>query len=135
MKIGEVADQLGLRASAIRYYEKTGLIDPPSRVSGKRRFDDRTINLLKFVQLAQAAGFTIAEIKTLIDGYEMNSRPGALWRTLALEKKQQIQQKLADLENMDRVLDKFLECKCASLNECVSDASAANHSPKRRPMR
>ena len=63
MKIGELADQIGIAASTIRYYEQVGLIDPPERIGGQRRFPKSAVQALRFIQLAQAGGFTIAEIK------------------------------------------------------------------------
>ena len=66
MKIGEVARRLGVPASTIRYYEREGLIERQHRVSGRRQFDERALLMLQFAQLAQAAGFTIAETKGLL---------------------------------------------------------------------
>ena len=61
MQIGDVARKLDMPASTIRYYEKVGLIERQQRVSGRRQFNDRALFALRFVQLAQAAGFTIGE--------------------------------------------------------------------------
>ena len=69
MKIGELADQLGVASSAIRYYEQVGLIKPPLRISGQRSFPESALKTIRFIQLAQAGGFSIAEIKTILDGY------------------------------------------------------------------
>lgn len=123
MKIGELADTLGMAPSAIRYYEKEGLIDPPLRQSGQRQFAPRAVKTLQFIQLAQAGGFSIAEIKTLISGYGNGGRVGDRWKLLASIKKQDIQQQIAQLQRVDRVLDELLKCKCATPEECVERAS------------
>ncbi len=67
MKIGDVAERLGIPVSTIRYYEKVGLIEHQRRVSGRRDFDERALFALQFIQLAQAAGFTIVEMKSLLE--------------------------------------------------------------------
>ncbi len=121
MKIGELANQIGVAPSTIRYYEQVGLIDPPERISGQRRFPQRAVQILRFIQLAQTGGFTIAEIKTILDGYP-NTRPGEQWHTLAKKKKQEVSQKIRELEHVDSVLDALLKCQCASIDECVDRA-------------
>ena len=62
LTIGEVARRAGIRTSALRFYESIGLMPLPKRVSGRRRYEENTVQMLKIVQLAQDAGFTIAEI-------------------------------------------------------------------------
>ena len=66
LAIGEVARRAGIRTSALRYYDSIGLMPAPKRVSGRRRYDESTVQMLKVIQLAQQAGFTVAEIQTLI---------------------------------------------------------------------
>ncbi|MEP6995934.1 MAG: MerR family transcriptional regulator, partial [Acidobacteriota bacterium] len=66
MQIGELSRRTGLSPSAIRYYEQERLIPPPARVSGRRLFDQRALAQLVVVQLARDAGFTIAEIRSLV---------------------------------------------------------------------
>ena len=121
MKIGELADQIGIAPSTIRYYEQVGLIDPPERISGQRRFPKSAVAFLRFIQLAQAGGFTIAEIKTIFDGYP-NTRLGDQWRVLAEKKKLEIGQKIQELEQVGSVLDALLTCECDTIDECVDRA-------------
>lgn len=63
LTIGEVARRAGLRPSALRYYESVGILSPPQRVSGQRRYDATALQRIALIQLAQRAGFTIAEIR------------------------------------------------------------------------
>ena len=97
MKIGDVAAELGIPASTIRYYEKVGLIEPQRRVSGQRAIDDKAVSTLRFVQLAQAAGFSIAEMRTLQDGYSADPHAGRMWRTLAGEKQTAVRDQISAL--------------------------------------
>ncbi len=122
MQIGEVAERLGIPASTIRYYEKMGLIETQPRVSGRRSFDERAIFALRFVQLAQTAGFTVAEMKSLLESYAEDPSPGGMWTSLAEGKRATIRQQIKSLKQMDRTLTQLLKCECASLNDCVEIA-------------
>ena len=63
MAIGEVARRAGLRASAIRYYEKIGLLPKTERISGQRRYQPGILNHLAVIDVAKRAGFRVDEIK------------------------------------------------------------------------
>jgi DNA-binding transcriptional MerR regulator len=75
MSIGEVARKMGLRSSAIRYYERLGLIPKAPRLGGRRRYDDRVLERLAMVRFAKHVGFSIAEIKVLLAGVDRRRRP------------------------------------------------------------
>src|ERR1035438_7329378 len=66
LSIGEVADRSGMAASRIRYYETRGLIDPPERTSGKRRYALRVLRRLAIIDAAQHVGFSLDEICDLL---------------------------------------------------------------------
>jgi len=124
MKIGDVSKRLGIPASTIRYYESEGLIDSPSRVSGRREFNSQAMLALRFIQLAKAAGFSIDEMKSLLASYKETPSPTAMWATLARGKRRSIQERIEDLQRMDRILGKLLDCDCDSLGDCVKSALA-----------
>ena len=67
--ISEIGRKVGLRASAIRYYEQIGILEPARRVSGRRHYDDRVLYRLAVVRRAQEAGFTLDEIRQLFFGF------------------------------------------------------------------
>ncbi len=124
MKIGDVSVKLGLPASTIRYYEKVGLIDQQRRVSGRREFDDRALFALEFVRLAQAAGFTIAETKSLLDAYAEDPSVKGTWRLQATTKRDTIRNQIKELRQMDNILSEILSCSCPTLTECVEKGMA-----------
>jgi MerR family redox-sensitive transcriptional activator SoxR len=124
MKIGDVSKQLGIPASTIRYYESEGLIDLQSRVSGRREFDAQAVLTLRFVQLAQRAGFSIKEMKSLLQSYDEDPNPSGMWGSLASAKRQSVREQIKDLRRMDQILGKLLDCDCETLNECVEVALA-----------
>ena len=68
LNIGVVARSVGLRASAIRYYESQGIIRPAARgVNGYRFYRNEAIDLLDFIKRAQSLGLTLKEIKSLLE--------------------------------------------------------------------
>ena len=75
MSIGEVARHARVQPSAIRYYESLGLLPVPPRTGGKRRYDESVLDWLALVTLARQAGFTIAEIRELLAGFEPDTLP------------------------------------------------------------
>ena len=119
MKIGDVSEQLNIPASTIRYYERIGLLEQQQRVSGKRIFDKQALNSLKFVQLAQNAGFTIVEMRSLLNSAAHSPPSSDHWRQIAKAKRQELQLKIEQSKKMDIVLSKIMNCKCSTLNKCV----------------
>src|SRR5258708_16373376 len=63
--IGEIASQCGLRTSAIRYYEEAGVLPKSPRAGGRRVYGTDAVKRIAFIQFAQQAGFSLAEIKIL----------------------------------------------------------------------
>ena len=119
MKIGDISERLGIPASTIRYYESVGLIDRQARVSGRRQFDERALFTLRFVQLAQAAGFSIAETKSLLESYARDPSPGGMWKPFAEAKQAAISRQIETLQRMYGVLADLIACQCATLEDCV----------------
>src|SRR5215470_7386122 len=93
LSISDVAHRARLRPSAIRYYEKLGLLPAPERVSGQRRYDRTVLYRLAVIQQARQAGFGLNEIKTLFFGFQTGTRAEARWRKLA-------DQKLTELDTL-----------------------------------
>jgi MerR family transcriptional regulator, redox-sensitive transcriptional activator SoxR len=133
LRIGDVARDAGVRASALRYYERAGLLPAARRVGGQRRYDDGALRTLAVIRLAQEAGFTVAEIRTLLHGFALGALPSARWRALARRKRREIDGLMARARQMRRVLDRLLRCKCPTLEDC-GDLSPGV-SPPRPPRR
>ncbi len=81
LSISEVAREVGLRPSAIRYYEQIGILPPIQRTSGQRRYDTTYLHLLAVIQGARSTGFTLDEIRELFFGFADGSRAPARWRS------------------------------------------------------
>lgn len=119
LAIDEVAQQAGIRASALRYYESIGLMPAPKRVSGRRRYDESTVQMLKVIQLAQQAGFKVAEIQTLLHGFAPDTPPAARWQPLALQKIAELDGLIEHAQQMKRILETGLNCGCLRLEDCA----------------
>ena len=63
LTIGKLAAAGGVGVETIRYYQRRGLIETPSRDREIRRYDEDDLSRLRFIRQAQAAGFTLEEIK------------------------------------------------------------------------
>ena len=118
MSIGEVGRRAGLEPSAIRYYEREGLLPKPPRVGGKRRYDASILEWLALIALARAGGFTLAETRVLLTGFTPHMRPDAVWKRLAAKKLEEIDAMVARAERMREVLRIGLDCGCFSLEDC-----------------
>ena len=118
LAIGEVARQTGLRTSALRYYESVGVLPPPRRVNGQRRFDADVVRLLRTVRFAQDAGFSVAEIRTLFHGFGTHVTPAARWRKLADRKLAELDAQVERIERMRRALLLAKECGCVRMEDC-----------------
>lgn len=119
LAIGEVARQAGIRASAIRYYEQAGLIPSPRRVAGRRRYDVAILESLDLIRLAQRAGFTIQEVRTLLHGFRHSTPASERWRKMADRKIAELSERIAEARRMQDLLELLTECDCDSLGECV----------------
>jgi MerR family transcriptional regulator, redox-sensitive transcriptional activator SoxR len=120
LSIGDVARRTGLRPSALRYYEDVGILTPPRRVNGRRRYDADVLTRVAVVRMAQEAGFTIAEVRTLLMGFPDGTPASARWRTLAHRKLVEVDALIARAQAMRRVLEESLECGCLTLEACAA---------------
>src|SRR5687767_12296822 len=118
LAIGDIARQAGVASSTIRYYERIGLLPPSKRVSGKRRYDKDILQKLSVIRLAQRAGYSIAEIHTLLHDFPDDAPPSERWQTLATQKLVELETRMQDLMAMKALLEHTLQCDCPSLDEC-----------------
>ena len=119
LAIGEVARRAGIRPSALRYYESIGLMPAPKRLSGRRRYDESAVQMLRVIQLAQHAGFTVAEIQTLLHGFAPDTPPAARWQPLAQQKIAELDALMARAQQMKYILEHGLNCGCLRLEDCA----------------
>jgi DNA-binding transcriptional MerR regulator len=123
MKIGELAVRGGLNASAIRYYEKIGLLTPPHRTGGQRRYPSDAVDRALLIRFASEMGFTLGEIKLFLHGLRDNTPVGPRWKKLADNKISEIEETIKRSLRMKSLLQHLLQCHCPSLQICVQRLS------------
>lgn len=111
LTIGQVAHEVGVATSALRYYEERGLVAPTTRVSGQRRYDRQVLARLRIVELCPRAGFTLAEIEQLLHG-------AGDWRPFARDRLTELDERIRQLQDARRLVQTALECDCDHLEGC-----------------
>ena len=129
MTIGEVAARSGLRASAIRYYEQSGLLPKPPRTGGRRLYGESVLDRIAFIQHATESGFTIAEIKLLSSTTAPAKPLSAKMRQLAARKIEEVDRLIERANLMKGMLARSLRCQCLDPDECGRKIRAGGADP------
>ncbi|PYJ65036.1 MAG: MerR family transcriptional regulator [Verrucomicrobia bacterium] len=130
LAISDVARVFGLRTSAIRYYEQIGILPPPVRKNGQRRYEQSALFRLAVVQRAQESGFTLDEIRELFFGFRAATRPPKRWHELSERKIAELQLRMRRLKLMQTLLKQMQDCRCNALEDCGK--KLLSKSPKER---
>jgi len=117
-RIGEVARAAGVAPSAIRYYEKAGLLPKPARRSNQRRYGPETVGRVRIILLARQAGFTIAEAREFLTAGWSNATPAKRWRTFAAIKLQELDARMTRIARMKELLETSFRCGCLRIDDC-----------------
>lgn len=123
--IGELAHKAGMATSTIRYYERIGLLPPSKRVNTKRRYDSTILQKLSVIRMAQHAGFTIAEIQTLLHDFPVDTPPSERWQGLASKKIVELNELISRVQAMKSLLEQTLQCHCSTLDDCAKVEESA----------
>lgn len=118
---GQLAKQSGVNSATIRYYEKIGLLpEPPRSNAGYRLFSNKSINRIRFIKQSQELGFSLREIKELLDLRVTPEATTSDARQRATEKIADIADKIKRLRGMKNSLEILVESCCneASASEC-----------------
>lgn len=116
MKTKNVTEKTGIDRETLRFYESKGLLPKLDRTeSGIRIYPSSTIDRLNFIQVAKKAGFTLLEIKELIE-LQQGKEPCRKGRDRATLKRNEILLKIKALQRMDKVLKNFIS-KCERKDE------------------
>jgi MerR family transcriptional regulator, redox-sensitive transcriptional activator SoxR len=118
MTIGAVARRAGVRSSAIRFYERRGVLPPARRASGQRRYDQAVLKQLAVVTMAREAGFTIREIRALFRDFSPDAPASTRWRSIAAGKLDELDDALRRTKLMRSVVRAMMECRCQTLEDC-----------------
>ena len=122
LTIGKLAAAGGVGVETIRYYQRRGLLETPTRDREIRRYSSEDLRRLRFIRQAQAAGFTLEEIKELLDLDATEDR--ALARELARARVSALDEKIAELQKARDALKRLArECGSGSAGPCPILAS------------
>ncbi len=106
---GEAADRANVNVQTVRYYERRGLIPEPPRTSGGfRQYSPDHVARIRFIKRAQELGFTLDEAGELLNLRATPEADRADVRAVAQEKRDEIEQKIADLQRMQTTLNHLI---------------------------
>lgn len=120
MRIGELARATGSKVETVRYYETIGLLGAPTRsASNYRIYDQRQLNRLGFIRRARTLGFSIDEVRQLLDLADDQARPCRAVDDLARAHLDAIDRRIADLETLRVQLNRLLTaCPSSVIADC-----------------
>jgi MerR family redox-sensitive transcriptional activator SoxR len=125
-----------MRPSAIRYYEKLGLLPAPDRISGQRRYDKTVLYRLAVIMQARRTGFRLDEIRVLFFGFRAGTRADARWRRLADRKMAELDALIQHMGSMRRLLvNAKRKCHCSTLEDCGKAILERGISAAENPVR
>ena len=117
LTIGSLAKAGGVGVETVRFYQRRGLLDQPDRAGSVRRYGSDHVRRLRFIRQAQAAGFTLLEIKELIDLDAGEDRARA--RSLAKARVKALDDRIAELKRARDALQRLArECGAGSSGPC-----------------
>ena len=120
MNIGQAAKHSGLTAKMIRYYESIGLLTPAGRgANGYRHYNERDLHQLAFIRRARDLGFSLDQIRALLDLSDDGGRPCEAVDEIARRHLVEVERKIADLTALRQELDRMLaHCGSGTVSEC-----------------
>ena len=121
--IGKVAARAQVSADSIRFYEREGLLSPAKKSeAGYRLFTEEAIRRLNFIKHAQQCGFSLSEIRSLLDFKSHDKSCCNDVYRVAVEKKLQLENKIKAFETMSQALSKLIKI-------CSHDAKPLDQCP------
>lgn len=121
IEIGELGRRTGLATSALRYYERVGLLSPDGRARGRRCYEVASAERVALIQLCQDAGFTLREIQTLVATKGRRGRP---WTHLLEGKLRELDTRIARTERARALVRHALACPHRNILACANFRSA-----------
>lgn len=115
LSIGRLSELTSVPITTLRYYEKRGLIEPPARVAGRRRYGPDVVMRLMVIRFCKVAGLTLEEILAVL----RDRSPGrTTTRRIATDRIAVIDDQMKRLEMARLMLDSARRCRCPSVEDC-----------------
>lgn len=127
LKIGDLSKATTTKVETIRYYENIGLLPAPSRTTGNyRSYAPEHLARLSFIRRARELGFTLDQVRNLLDLSDEKQRSCESVDAIAREHLRQVDRKISDLKALRAELDSVInQCSCGTIADCrIIDALA-----------
>jgi MerR family redox-sensitive transcriptional activator SoxR len=118
LSIGDLAARVGVRASALRFYEEERILTPAKREGGKRRYDASAVERVRFVRFCQQLGFSLSDVRRLLTE-PTDAAAKRRWRGLVDAKMRELDLAVAKAAAVREVLGHSRDCNCISLEQCT----------------
>jgi DNA-binding transcriptional MerR regulator len=113
MSIGELAGHFGLATHVLRHWEEMGILAPAERVGGRRRYRKEHVDRVAVILRAKEAGFSLADIREMLEAPDLESRRVILRRHLAM-----LEQRIAEAETAKAMVEHGLGCRAEDFTTC-----------------
>jgi MerR family redox-sensitive transcriptional activator SoxR len=119
LSIGEVSARSGVAPSALRFYEREGLISSMRTDGNQRRYERAVLRRIAFIQAGRAAGVTLAEIQKALDGLPRSRTPSRQdWERLSNKWRNDLDARIETLQALRNRLTTCIGCGCLSIDQC-----------------
>jgi MerR family redox-sensitive transcriptional activator SoxR len=120
LTIGEIAERSGLAPSAIRFYERRGLLASERTLGNQRRYRREVLRRIAFVRIAQRVGLSLEEIIEALGDLPVEKAPSAQeWQRLTRGWRERLDERIVMLEALRSGLTSCIGCGCLSLRTCA----------------
>jgi MerR family transcriptional regulator, redox-sensitive transcriptional activator SoxR len=120
LSIGELSDRSGVSQSALRFYEREGLISARRTDGNQRRYTSVTLRRVALIQAGKAAGVPLERIRAALDELPVDKTPTKRdWERLSISWRRELDERIATLEAIRSRLTTCIGCGCLSLRTCA----------------
>ena len=119
LTVGEVTRRSGMAASALRYYEREGLISATRTSGGQRRYERGVLRRLAFIRAARNVGLSLEEVRAALGRLPSSRTPTKSdWTAISRGWRERLNEQIQALERLRDGLDSCIGCGCLSLARC-----------------
>lgn len=127
--IGQLSKRTGVKVPTIRYYEEVGLLEPPVRTEGnQRRYSRAGLERLAFIQHARQLGFSVEDIRELVDLSQHPDISCASANAIAERHLVEVRERIGKLKRLEEELERITACKADHISDCKVIETLADHS-------
>ncbi|GLK75225.1 MerR family transcriptional regulator [Methylopila jiangsuensis] len=136
LSIGELGRAAGAKVETVRYYERIGLLAPPRRTAGNYRAYDRShLNRLSFIRRSRDLGFSLDQVRALLDLADQRDRPCAAVDEIARAHLAEVERKIADLTALRDELEGMVhQCRHGAVRDCGIIEALSPESGRQAPL-